>query len=407
MSLDPSQFPRVLTIVLELSNYPILAGRIRERMRQELFRRNVISPEAFEVEVQEKAVQSQRREGLHDPWSEEPPDVWAQRVALVRDDLTDFYFAYNLPHDDFAELVREVLTKRVPPQDVVLTFHPELAPWDMLIAQGEAYEALPPVERGRVEHHLEEIKVVLIKAMISDHLQYIAIAKEWLSIEDLKAIRARRFSRGKIGGKAAGIVLAEAILRTAAPQELLTHLRTPRSWFLGADVFYHFTQLSNLLAFSNQKYLSDDEISANYPLIRDRFGAGEFPSEVIDGLRSILEQVGRSPLIVRSSSLLEDSFGTSFAGKYESHFCPNQGSAQENLDALCQAISQVYATVYSPDVVTYRRRMGLLDYDERMAILIQEVQGRRSGTYFRPDGAGVAFSRNQFRWSPSIDREAG
>ena len=50
-----------------------------------------------------------------------------------------------------------------------------------------------------------------------------------------------------------------------------------------------------------------------------------------EALRSLLEQIGTQPLIVRSSSLLEDNFGTSFAGKYESHFCPNQGTPEENL----------------------------------------------------------------------------
>ena len=124
-------------------------------------------------------------------------------------------------------------------------------------------------------------------------------------------------------------------------------------------------------------------------------------------MQSILDAIGDLPLIVRSSSLLEDSFGTSFAGKYDSYFCPNQGSPQENLEQLLYAITSVYASVYSPDVILYRRRMGLLDYDERMAILIQEVKGRRRDKYFFPDSAGVGFSQNHFRWDPRIDRDAG
>ena len=59
MVFDPTRFPRVLTIQLELSNYPILSSRIRQRMRQELFKRKVISPQAFEAEVRQKAIQSQ------------------------------------------------------------------------------------------------------------------------------------------------------------------------------------------------------------------------------------------------------------------------------------------------------------------------------------------------------------
>jgi hypothetical protein len=407
MVFDPTQFPRVLTIYLELSNYPTLAPLIRERMRVEMFKRRVISPKAFESEVQEKAVQSQEREGIVSPMTEEPPDIWVNRLAIIRDHLTDFYFAYNLPHDLFETLLREVLEKRMPAQDVVLTFHPELAPWDILFAQGEAYEHLSAEELRPVKHHLQEIKVVLIKAMISDHLEYVGIAKEWFDISDLQAIRSQRFGRGKIGGKAAGVMLAETILRKSNRPELSERIHIPKSWFLGADVFYQFTQLNELLEYSNQKYRSEQEVREEYSSICEFFNQGTFPEPIIAGLRSILEELGDLPLIVRSSSLLEDSFGTSFAGKYESHFCPNQGTPNENLKVLIDAIRSVYASVYSPDVILYRRRMGLLDYDERMAVLIQEVKGQRQGEFFFPDGAGVGFSQNQFRWDPRIDRDSG
>ncbi len=407
MPFNPPTYPKVLTLYLELSQYPILAPLIRQNMREELFAGRIISREAFEAEVREKAIQSQEREGLKNTSGEEAPDIWRQRTAIVRDQLTDFYFAYNFPHERFEELVRQVLADRVPSQDVVLTFHPELAPWEMLFTQGEAYEALSQEDRRSVEHHLEEIKVVLIKAMISDHLEYVAIAKQWFDISDLKHIRSLRRGRGKIGGKAAGMMLAERILRKSAKPELLSRLQIPRSWFLGADVFYQFTQMNGLLGYANQKYKTEEEIQADYPVIIEDFARGVFPEEIINALREILEAVGRVPLIVRSSSLLEDSFGSSFAGKYESYFCPNQRRPEENLNQLLDAIRRVYAGVYSPDVLRYRHKMGLVDYDERMAILLQEVQGRQIAGYFLPDAAGVAFSRNQFRWSARIDRNAG
>jgi hypothetical protein len=407
MALDPDQFPRVLTVYLELTRYPILADRIRERMRLELFQRGVIGRETFEDEVHEKARQSQVREGLTDPLTQESPDLWEQRLWITRQQLTDFYFAYNLPHALLEELVRQTLADRLPAQDVMLTFHPELAPWDMLFAQGEAYEALPPPELARMQHHLEEIKVVLIKAMISDHLSYVGIARRWFEMADLRAIRARRFGRGKIGGKAAGMLLAEKILRQSAPPDVRLNLRVPPSWFLGADVFRQFVQLNDLVRFANQKYKDHEAMLADYPEVRALALAGEVPSEIVDGLRQILEQAAGAPLIVRSSSLLEDSFGTSFAGKYESHFCANQGTPAGNLAALLDAVRSIYASVYSPDVLLYRRRMGLVDYDERMAVLIQQVQGRRQRGFLLPDAAGVAYSRNAIRWSPEIRRQDG
>jgi len=402
--------PKVLELVLELKQYPILAGQIRERMRQEIFRRGIITPQAFEQEVRQKALQSQVREGLGDPFAEEPSEVWAQRTAIIRDDLTDFYFAHNCPHSLFEQIVQEVIAPRTPDQEVVLTFNPELAPWAMLFALGEKYESYPPEERAKVQHHLQEIVVVLSKGMLSDQLDFVGLAREHFSIADLKAIRQRRIGRGKIGGKAAGMMLAWKILQHARHKsggEMVDYISIPDSYFIGADVFYDFQSLNNMEPYMNQKYKTLDEIRAEYPELRRVYMQGEFPADVQDRLRELLAEVGRAPIVVRSSSLLEDNFGFSFAGKYDSYFLPNQGTPEENLRELMHAISAVYASVVSPDAIAYRRRMGLIDYDERMAVLIQKVVGSHYRQYFFPVLAGVAFSHNPFRWNHRIRREDG
>ena len=164
--------------------------------------------------------------------------------------------------------------------------------------------------------------------------------------------------------------------------------------------------INNLVHWNDQKYKNEDEMRAN-TRISCRISNGEFSPEFWKSCRRLLERLGNQPLIVRSSSLLEDNFGTSFAGKYESIFLPNQGSHTENLHALTQAIARVYASTLNPNALLYRRSRGLQDYDERMAILIQVVQGERFGRYYLPHAAGVAFSRNLYRWSPQIRREDG
>lgn len=407
MTLHGDDLPKVMRLFLEISQYPILAQRIRERMRAELIARGVIAPDVFEAEVREKAIQSQHREGLADPFAEEAAETWERRMAQIRDSLTDFYFAFNLPHENFVAIVQSLLDERAPGQEVVLSFNPELAPWDWLFAQAEAYESLPPETRAQVQHHLREIIVVLIKGMISDHLSFVGVAKEWFTIRDLREIRARRIGSGKIGGKAAGMLLAWKMLQCAADERLRERVVIPESYFIGADVFYDYQSLNGLQFTLNQKYRTPEEIECDYPEIQRRFVGGRFPEAVAERLRNVLDSVSRRPLIVRSSSLLEDSFGTSFAGKYESVFCPNQGTPGENLRALTLAISRIYASVYNPDALAYRRRQGLIDYDERMAVLLQVVQGEAFGRYFLPAVAGVAFSRNPFRWSPRIRWEDG
>jgi hypothetical protein len=99
--------------------------------------------------------------------------------------------------------------------------------------------------------------------------------------------------------------------------------------------------------------------------------------------------------------------GTAFSGKYKSLFLANQGTKQEKLDALTDAIAEVYASVFGPDPIQYRAERGLLDFHEEMGIMIQEVVGDRVGDYFFPAFAGVAFSNNEFRWSSRIKREDG
>jgi hypothetical protein len=67
----------------------------------------------------------------------------------------------------------------------------------------------------------------------------------------------------------------------------------------------------------------------------------------------------------------------------------------------------VFASTFGPDPILYRRDHGLLDYDERMAMVVQKVVGRRFGDYFYPFAAGVMFSRNVYAWHPKINKEAG
>ncbi len=408
MMLTPPESSKVLDIYLLIAQYPMLASDIRRRMRGELFRRGIITPERFDAEVNEKAVQSQQREGLTGNQKEDA-EQWELRWTRVRRTLTDFYFAYNLPIEILHRIIDDLLTHQADGRSVVpdhsLPFNPELAPLEMVLRQAEKYEALPDAERLAVDHHLQELRVVLLKSMISDQLGFIHIAKRWFTTRDFNMILERRIGTGKIGGKAAGLLLAYKILQNTAP-EIFEKIILPRSYFIGADVFYDF-QAVNKLEYLSQKYKTAEQIRAEYPKIQEQYACARFPEEIAQQLREILREVGKTPLIVRSSSLLEDNFGMSFAGKYISIFCPNQGTIKENLRDLTLAIRRTYASVFGPDALMYRRRMGLLDYDERMAILLQEVQGQRHRQYYFPALAGVAYSYSPIVWNTRLKREEG
>jgi len=398
---------QILNIHLTLLQYPILKVRIRARMRQELFERGIIQVDAFEAETLKKAIISQEREGLKDPYAQEDADVWELRLRRIRDGLTDFYFAYNLPQELFEEIIRSVIVQRTGEEPDLAAFNPELAPQDMLFEQAKSIEQIPAEDQKIWEARLKEIKVVLIRTLISDQLSYIKIAKNWFTVSDLEEIRRRKIGQGKIGGKSAGMLLAARILTEVGDGSIRACIKIPVSYYLGADVFNTFMINNGLMKWGDQKYKTEEEMHSDFPLIQREFQTGKFPEDILEALQDLLEKAGSQPLIVRSSSLLEDNFGTSFAGKYDSYFCPNQGTPQENLEFLTNAIIMVYASVLNPGALLYRVQKGLVDYDERIAVLIQFVEGQHMGRYYLPHAAGVAFSRNLYRWSPQIRPEAG
>jgi len=256
------------------------------------------------------------------------------------------------------------------------------------------------------------VRVSLIRRFFNEQLEYINIAKKYLSIEDFFGLTERLIyppgSHGKLGGKSAGLFLAARILRQCVRRvKAVGEIKTPKTWYITSDGIIYFQHYNNLEEVSEQKYKDIDIIRQEYPHIIQLFKNSTFPQEIVKGLSVALDDFGDVPLIVRSSSLLEDRLGTAFAGKYKSLFLANQGDKEKRLEALLDAVAEVYASIFSPDPIAYRAERGLLDFYEEMGIMIQEVVGRRAGKYFFPAFAGVAFSRNEFRWSPRIGREDG
>lgn len=408
MALPERSSELLMHIMLTLGQYPILAGRMRAQMRNIMQIRGILDEQTFENRVRSLAIDSQHREGLSHPEFEEPEDLWEARKAKIRDSLTDLSFSKQFTEEEFNEIVSDVLASRgINPEVGTLSLNPEMAPLDLVFEQASTIEGMSDEEKEQYLPRYQESKVVLIRGLISDHLKYINIAKEWLLLSDLLEIRRRKIGAGRIGGKAAGMMLASRILQTSFGSDLGVTISMPDTHFIGATQFYLFMSINGLMHWIDQKYKSEAQMREDFPVIERQFQQGVFPDELTSRLVAVLRKAGKKPLIVRSSSLLEDNFGTAFAGKYESVFLPNQGSMQENLKELKKGIAHIYASSYNPSALLYRRERGLQDYDERMAILLQIVEGEDYGRYYMPHAAGVGFSRNTFRWSPQIKGEEG
>ncbi len=254
--------------------------------------------------------------------------------------------------------------------------------------------------------------VALVRRFLSDQLEYINVAKNYVEIKDFHQLIRRLIyparGHGKTGGKGAGLFLAYQIIRKHIDDsELLADIKTPKTWYLTSDGMHDFVYCNHLEDVFSQKYKEVDEVRQEYPDIVQVFKNSQFSSAIVKGLSLALDDLGEKPLIVRSSSLLEDRFGAAFSGKYKSLFLANRGTKQQRLDALMDAIAEVYASTFGPDPIEYRAERNLLDFQEGMGVLIQEVVGTQVGDYFLPAFAGVAFSHNEFRWSPRIQREDG
>ncbi len=256
------------------------------------------------------------------------------------------------------------------------------------------------------------IEVSLIRRFLSDQLDYVNVAKNFIEIKDFYKLLNRVIfsaeSHGRLGGKSAGLYLASQIIKKhAKDNELLSKVKIPKTYYITSDVLLHFMHYNNFDEVVEQKYKPINQVRFEYPHIVQTFKNARFPADIVNSLSAALDDLGDKPLIVRSSSLLEDRMGAVFSGKYKSLFVANQGNKQQKLDALLDAIAEVYASTFSPDPIEYRTERKLIDFGEEMGIMIQEVVGNKVGKYFLPSFAGVAFSRNEFRWSPRIKRADG
>lgn len=386
-----------------------LAERIYRELLMELHRRGVVTIDAIHDEARKRAGEAPP-EATDDP-NRAQRQRWDDRERSAVEELTREYVAQTFNIADVDDLVNLAL-KREEVYSLEKLASVSNVSFRELADKIQGFCQLPLGETLLAPEEVVGTRVGLIRHFLSDQLEFIAIAKHHLRIRDFDDITRRIIGSdsgmGRIGGKAGGMLLASRILAESGEHEkVYLPTATPESFYLRSDVIEDFLRLNGFDEYQHQKYKPVDQLAREYPMVQGLFRNGEFPLKIHYELRKILERIGNHPLIVRSSSLLEDRLGTAFCGKYASLFVANQGTLEQRLQALLGAVGEVYASILSPDPILYRREHNLIDYVEGMAVLIQKVIGFPCGQYFLPSFAGVAFSRNEFRWSPRIRREDG
>lgn len=200
---------------------------------------------------------------------------------------------------------------------------------------------------------------------------------------------------GSVGGKAQGLASVRAALQSGLDHKEFPGIQVeiPRFAVLRTDAFDSFMQGEGLQTL----------VDSNAPLerIAHAFQNAEMPFEVLGDLRALIDNV-HTPLAVRSSSLLEDSARAPFAGIYETKMIPNhQFDPDERFRHLIEAIKFVYTSTYSQKAKEYRKLTGYTNRDEKMAVVIQEMVGKRYIQSFYPELAGVARSFNYYPVAPA------
>jgi len=273
--------------------------------------------------------------------------------------------------------------------------------WDRLFMNAESLR-----KASDDSEDVRELVRELCRIMVGRDKRFGELAQGIFSLDDLMSIKSRLVGSGYIGGKAAGMLLAQKILSEDEQFDWSRYLEPHDSFYIGSDVFYSY-----IVENGWWKLLMKQKTREGYyeaaPEMKENLLRGKFQDQIRERFQEIIEYFGQSPIIVRSSSLLEDAFGNAFAGKYESIFLVNQGEPQQRYAEFEEAVRRVYASTMDENALAYREQRGLEQKDEQMALLIQRVSGSHQNGYFFPEVAGVGVSQNTFVWNSELDPKAG
>jgi hypothetical protein len=203
--------------------------------------------------------------------------------------------------------------------------------------------------------------------------------------------RFTRIGSGSIGGKASGLAQIKDLLAIHLPEFRNSpdiEVNVPTLAVIATGCFDEFLKINRLSELTLEE-LADERIG-------HAFQKADLPVELLGDLRALSQQV-KTPLAIRSSSLLEDKLGRPFAGVYATKMIPNnQFDVDSRFQKLVEAIKYVYASTFFREARDYIQTTGHHLHEEKMAVIIQEIVGLRHGDRFYPDISGVARSFNYY-----------
>ena len=198
-----------------------------------------------------------------------------------------------------------------------------------------------------------------------------------------------RIGEGSLGGKGRGLAFLDRMIKKVRENEIehseLLHI--PKTLVLCTDIFDEFMETNDLYGIAMSEITDEEMLSC--------FLRGRLPHRLLADLEVFIEVV-KTPLAIRSSSLLEDSHYQPFAGIYSTYMIPYDEDKYCRLEMLSNAIKAVYASVYFKGSKDYMTATSNVIDQEKMAVILQEVVGKQYGTRFYPNVSGVARSVNYY-----------
>ena len=207
-----------------------------------------------------------------------------------------------------------------------------------------------------------------------------------------------RIGDGSLGGKGRGLAFIDNMVKRHAEFEEFENASVviPKTVVLCTDIFDEFMDMNQLY----QVALSD----ADDETILRAFLRAKLPDRLVEDFFAFFDVV-KSPIAIRSSSLLEDSHYQPFAGIYSTYMIPYLADKYEMLRMLSDSIKGVYASVYYKDSKAYMQATSNVIDQEKMAVILQEVVGTQYGDRFYPSISGVARSINYYPINDELAEE--
>ncbi len=301
------------------------------------------------------------------------------------------YKARNI--DEFIRLIQD--PKKIPGES--LKYHAERNHFSLwLTAQGEVTVAAELAQLNTEDFSSEEeIREFLIN--LTRKMRYKknkGKIVEFVESELTNPSTIVSLDSGALGGKGRGIAFIHTLIYRYGITKLFEdiNIKTPSTFIIGSDQYDKFLELNNL-----KKIAFDPD--TDYETLKKAFLKAHLTDDLIQKLKKMLKVI-RKPLAVRSSGLLEDSLYQPFAGIYETYIVPNSHPDDKvRLKQLASAIKMVYASIFSPKARSYISSINYNIEEEKMAVVIQEVVGRKYEDYYYPHISGVAQSYNYYPFS--------